>query len=67
MLFPSDTGPILTPTSSGKASALTVGNSALSSYQQTVTADTRTIAGYLRQANTYVAQANRLCTSSGGQ
>jgi len=54
------------PPFSSETSDLSAGNSALSKYQQSVTTDTRTIAGYLSQANTYVAQANRLCSSSGG-
>ena len=54
------------PAIGGEASALSVGSSALSKYQQTVTVDTRTIAAYLSQASTNVARANRLCSSSGG-
>ena len=52
------------PTSSAEASALSADTSALSKYQQTVTADTQTIAGYLSQAKTYAGKATQLCESA---
>ncbi len=54
------------PAASDEATTLTQANAALSKYQKAVTADTATIAGYLTQANQYVAKANQLCSSAGG-
>jgi hypothetical protein len=51
---------------SGEVAVLAVASSALSKYQQTVTASTRAIAVYVVQAQGYVTQADRLCSSPGG-